>query len=194
MMVDLNRACDVLVLGGGNAGICAAMTARETGASVLLIEHAPRAMRGGNSRHTRNLRIMHEAPTATLTGRYDEAEYWKDLLGVTKGKTDERLARLTIRATSELLPWMDRHGVRFQPSLSGTLHLSRTNAFFLGGGKALLNAYYASAERAGIDIVYNTEVRSIHLVGDRVESVSVGYGGISAILPAKAVVVSSGGF
>ena len=67
-MIDLNRVYDVLVLGGGNAGICAAITAAEAGASVLLLEHAPRAMRGGNSRHTRNLRIMHESPTATLTG------------------------------------------------------------------------------------------------------------------------------
>jgi tricarballylate dehydrogenase len=193
-MIDFNRIYDVLVLGGGNAGICAALTAREAGASVLLLEHAPRTMRGGNSRHTRNLRIMHEAPTATLTGSYVEAEYWKDLLGVTKGKTDEPLARMTIRATAELLPWMEQHGVRFQPSLTGTLHLARTNAFFLGGGKALLNAYYARAERCGIDIVYDAEARSMQLAGSRVESVNVVHAGLPATVRAKAVVVSSGGF
>ena len=44
---------------------------------------------------------------------------------------------------------MRKHGVHFQPSLSGTLHLSRTNAFFMGGGKALVNAYYRSAEKLG---------------------------------------------
>ena len=53
---------------------------------------------------------------------------------------------------------MTRCGVRFQPSLSGTLSLSRTNAFFLGGGKALINAYYATAERLGVDILYDSEV------------------------------------
>ena len=193
-MIDFNRTYDVLVLGGGNAGICAAISAREAGASVLLLEHAPRAMRGGNSRHTRNLRVMHMRPTATLTEAYNEDEYWKDLLGVTKGQTDEQLARMTIRATGELLPWMDSHGVRFQPSLSGTLHLSRTNAFFLGGGKALLNAYYAVAERAGIDIAYDAQATAIRLAGDRVQSVDVANGDPPTAIRAKAVVVASGGF
>ena len=64
----------------------------------------------------------------------------------------EPLARLAIRTSEECLPWMEAHGVRFQPSLSGTLSLSRTNAFFLGGGKALVNAYYRTAEQdLGVD-------------------------------------------
>ena len=56
-------------------------------------------------------------------------------------------------------PWMRRHGVRFQPSLSGALHLARTNAFFMGGGKALVNAYYRSAEALGVDMRYDTPGR-----------------------------------
>ncbi len=99
-MIDLARPYDVLVVGGGNAALCAAITAREAGASVLLLEHAPRDLRGGNSRHTRNLRAMHDAPTATLTEAYHEDEYWDDLLRVTGGKTDEELARMTIRDIS----------------------------------------------------------------------------------------------
>ena len=71
-MVDFSRTYDVLVIGGGNAALCAAVTAREAGASVLLLEHAPKAMRGGNSRHTRNFRAMHEAPTMVLTEAYPE--------------------------------------------------------------------------------------------------------------------------
>ena len=57
---------DVLVIGGGNAALCAALMAREAGASVLLLEAAPRAWRGGNSGHTRNLRCMHDAPQDVL--------------------------------------------------------------------------------------------------------------------------------
>src|SRR5580704_10414444 len=110
-MANLQDQYDVLVVGGGNAGLCAAIAAREAGASVLILEHAPRPFRGGNSRHTRNLRAMHNAPTATLTGSYSESDYWQDLLGVTQGKTDEHLGRMMIRATAELLPWMERHGV-----------------------------------------------------------------------------------
>ncbi|MFZ4652260.1 MAG: FAD-dependent oxidoreductase, partial [Rubrivivax sp.] len=135
---------DVLVIGGGNAALCAALTAREAGASVLLLESAPREWRGGNSVHTRNIRCMHDGPQDVLTGAYGEQEFWEDLLKVTGGKTDEHLARLVIRESATVRAWMHRHGVRFQPSLSGTLHLSRTNAFFMGGGKALVNAYYRS--------------------------------------------------
>src|SRR5260370_4513439 len=146
-MIDLSRPYDVLVIGGGNAALNAAVTARQAGASVLVLEHAPKPLRGGNSRHTRNLRAMHEAPTSVLTEAYLEDEYWDDLLRVTGGNTDEGLARMTIRASQAALPFMAACGVTFQPSLTGTLSLSRTNAFFLGGGKALLNAYYATAER-----------------------------------------------
>ena len=128
---------DVLVIGGGNAALCAALMAREAGASVLLLEAAPREWRGGNSAHTRNLRCMHDAPQDVLVDAYPEEEFWQDLLKVTGGKTNEALARLVIRASATRRPWMVRHGVRFQPSLSGALHTARTNAFFMGGGKAL---------------------------------------------------------
>src|SRR5450830_431768 len=129
---------DVLVIGGGNAALCAALMAREAGASVLLLEAAPRAWRGGNSAHTRNLRCMHDAPQDVLVDAYPQEEYWQDLLNVTGGITNEALARLTIRASSNCRDWMRSHGVHFQPPLSGALHVARTNAFFMGGGKALV--------------------------------------------------------
>jgi tricarballylate dehydrogenase len=193
-MPDLGKVHDVLVVGGGNAALCAAITARHAGASVLLIEHAPRAMRGGNSRHTRNLRAMHEAPTAFLTGAYPEAEYWADLARVTEGQTDEHLARIAIRGSSDAIRWMGSCGVRFQPSLKGTLNLSRTNSFFLGGGKALLNAYYRTAENLGVDILYETEVQALALEGGVVREVVVTRQGSAAVVHAKSVVGSSGGF
>src|ERR1700750_2677157 len=149
---------DVLVIGGGNAALCAARMPREAGASVLRLEAAPREWRGGNSQHTRNLRCMHDEPQDVLLEAYPEEEFWQDLLKVTGGHTDEKLARLTIPASPPCRPWMRRHGVRFQPSLAGTLHLSRTNAFFMGGGKALVNAYYAAAEAQGVEVLYDAEV------------------------------------
>lgn len=193
-MLDLSRTYDVLVVGGGNAALCAAITARQAGCSVLLLEHAPKAFRGGNSRHTRNLRAMHAAPTLVLTEAYLEDEYWDDLLRVTAGNTDEALARLTIRTSAEVTPWMEECGVRFQPSLSGTLNLSRTNAFFLGGGKALVNAYYATAERSGVDILYDTEVLELPLADREVRGAVMTSKGFPATVRAKAVVASSGGF
>jgi tricarballylate dehydrogenase len=193
-MANVNQTPDVLVIGGGNAALCAAMTAREAGATVLVLEHAPKDSRGGNSRHTRNLRVMHLKPTATLTNSYSEEEYWKDLLDVTAGKTDESLARTTIRSTSDVLSWMGARGVHFQPSLSGTLNLSRTNAFFLGGGKALMNAYYLTAEHLGIEVAYNTEVRSLHMVDGAAREAVAMIDGEPVTFRPKTVVVSSGGF
>ena len=97
---DFSRTYDVLVAGGGNAALSAAIEARRAGASVIVAEHAPRAMRGGNTRHTRNLRALHPAPTDVQTDTYMEDEYWDDVLRVTGGKTDEHLARMCIRASA----------------------------------------------------------------------------------------------
>jgi tricarballylate dehydrogenase len=165
---------DVLVIGGGNAALCAALMAREAGASVMLLESAPREWRGGNSQHTRNLRCMHDAPQDVLVGAYPEEEFWQDLLKVTGGQTDEHLARLVIRASSSCRDWMRKHGVRFQPSLSGTLHVARTNAFFMGGGKALVNAYYRSAENLGVQIRYNAPVDALELQDGRFVAARIG--------------------
>ena len=189
-----DRVWDVAVIGGGNAALCAAITAAEAGASVVVLEHAPKPMRGGNSRHTRNLRAMHTAPTSVLTEAYGEDEYWDDLLRVTAGETDEGLARLTIRMTQQALPFLERCGVRFQPSLTGTLNLSRTNAFFLGGGKALLNALYAHAERLGVHVMYDTEVQDVVLDDGFVRRLAVNAHGFPVELEAKTVIASSGGF
>lgn len=185
---------DIAVIGGGNAALAAAVTAREAGASVVILEHAPKPMRGGNSRHTRNIRAMHAGPTSVLTESYGEDEYWDDLLRVTGGQTDEALARLTIRATEQALPFMARCGVRFQPSLAGTLNLSRTNAFFLGGGKALVNAYYATAGRLGVTVLYDTEVTDIILEKNRVQNLKITSRGFPLELSCRAVIAASGGF
>lgn len=190
-MPNPDKRYDVLVAGGGNAGLCAAIEAAETGASVLLLEHAPRALRGGNSRHTRNMRTMHRAPTPVLVDCYTEEEYWQDLQQVTGGETSEPLARMTIRGTEDAMQWMEAHGVVFQPALSGTINLSRTNAFYLGGGKALVNAYYRAASRLGVDIAYDTQVTHLVLRDGHVDAVQIEGGG--TIRP-RAVVVSSGGY
>jgi len=181
---------DVLVIGGGNAALCAALMACEAGASVLLLEAAPRAWRGGNSQHTRNLRCMHDVPQDVLVDVYPEEEYWQDLLKVTGGITDEKLARLAIRASSSCRDWMRRHGVHFQPPLSGTLHLARTNAFFMGGGKALVNAYYRSAEKCGVQIRYDAPVNSLELKDGRFVAAYIG----SERIQARSCVLAAGGF
>ena len=185
---------DIVIVGGGNAALCAAITAAENGARVLILEAAPKSYRGGNSRHTRNFRCLHEEPVSVLTGSYGEQEYFDDLITVTAGNTDEKLARMVIQRSAECLFWMQDHGVSFQPSLSGSLSLSRTNAFFRGGGKALVNAYYRTAEALGVKVYYDAAVTHIELDQQRVASVNFDYQGETHRLEPKAVVVASGGF
>ena len=185
---------EVLVIGGGNAALCAAMTAREAGADVLLLECAPREFRGGNSRHTRNLRYLHRSGNEFLTGPYLEDEFLSDLMRVTDGRTNEQLARFTIQQSDNIGQWMQSHGCQFQPSLSGTLHLARTNAHFLGGGKALMNAYYATAEKLGVDIRYEAEVTDLEIHDGSFISAAVSIGDAAAKVKARAVVAASGGF
>lgn len=153
---------------------------------MLVVEAAPLEFRGGNSRHTRNMRCV--------SGAYQEEEYWTDLLRVTEGQTDETLARITIRSSAESPAWAKSHGVRFQPALGGTLQLGRTNAFFLGGGKALLNAYYEAARRRSVRILYNAEVVALDINGDVFKSATAMINGVPVELRAKAAVLAGGGF
>jgi tricarballylate dehydrogenase len=185
---------DVLVVGGGNAALCAAMIAREAGADVVLLESAPKDFRGGNSRHTRNLRYMHTSANAYLTGPYLKDEFWDDLLKVTGGHTNERLARFTIEESYNIGNWMAAHGCRFQPAMRGTLHLARTNAFFLGGGKALMNAYYRTAEKLGVEIRYGAEVQDLEIRDGRFVSATVVQSKLAGEIRARAIVLASGGF
>jgi tricarballylate dehydrogenase len=187
------EAFDVAVLGGGNAALCAALSAAERGARVVVVESAPKEFRGGNSRHTRNLRCSHDTPTETLAGTYSVNEYFADLLRVT-GQTDESLAWLVVRESVNCPEWIRKFGGRLQPALQGTLHLGRTNAFFLGGGKALMNAYYLAAERLGVCVMYEAEAVGLQIVDGLFREASLVTGGRHQTISAKAVVLASGGF
>lgn len=189
-----NSEYDIVVIGGGNAALCAAITARHTGAKVLVLEAAPKPYRGGNSRHTRNFRCMHDGPLGVLSDTYAVDEYYEDLLKVTKGQTDEALAKMTIETSAECYPWMEEQGIRFQPSLSGTLSLGRTNAFFLGGGKALVNALYRTAENLGVDIRYEAHVDHLERDGNQIAQVVATIAGVEQVFKPRAVVAASGGF
>ena len=189
-----NPRSDVLVIGGGNAALCAALTARQAGATVTLLERAPREFRGGNSRHTRNFRCAHDAPTDVLTDAYPEEEFLADLNRVTQAQSDPVLSRLLIARSTGCPAWMRQFGVRFQSSLRGTLHLGRTNVFFLGGGKALMNSYYAAAERAGVRVQYEAEVVGLDIAGGRSQAALVRMGDSTQIFAAGAVVIAAGGY
>src|ERR1700744_777606 len=192
--MDTDKKLDTIVIGGGNAALCAAISARRQGASVLVLEAAPKFYRGGNTRHTRNMRCAHDAATDILTGPYTEEEMWEDLLRVTGGQTDEELARMMIHESKDILNWIVEQGVRWQPSLGGTLSLGRTNSFFLGGGRAMLNALYLTAEQLGIDVLYDAGVNDLDGADGMFLSAAFTRGDGRATVRAPALVAACGGF
>jgi tricarballylate dehydrogenase len=190
-----DKQYDVIVVGGGNAGLVAAISARHVVDSVLLLECAPTWLRGGNSRHTRDIRYAHAPGESYTTGEaYPVEELLDDLLRVGGGQ-NRKLAELVVEQSWSVAEWMSAHGVRWQDPLTGTLHLGRTNRFFLGGGKALVNTYYQTAQDMGVHVEYDASVEDVVLDGSaRATGVVVERAGMRETLHARAVVLTSGGF
>jgi tricarballylate dehydrogenase len=116
------------------------------------------------------------------------------LIGVTGGPQNLDLAQMAIRESSTLPSWMSRHGVHWQQPLAGTLHLGRTNRWFLGGGKALLNTYYLTAKRMGIALRYNALVEDLIIESDKFEAVRLKNENGGELIRARAVVIAAGGY
>ncbi|MBS0641212.1 MAG: FAD-dependent tricarballylate dehydrogenase TcuA [Proteobacteria bacterium] len=150
----MNRDAEVLVIGGGIAGLSAAIAAREAGARVHLIECAPRHHRGGNARHARNLRIAHDAPTPFTPDSYTQADFVAELERAAAGHADPALVRSFVAQTEKLVPWLAAQGVLFQRAGDGRLPYSHRTAFLFGGGMTLVNTLYARAERLGVRVEY----------------------------------------
>jgi tricarballylate dehydrogenase len=120
-------------------------------------------------------------------------ELFEDLLRVGGGQ-QRQLAQLIVEQSCSVAEWMTQHGVCWQQPLTGTLHLGRTNRFFLGGGKALINTYYQTAEAMGVQVEYDSSVEDVLLESGAVRGVLVEQNGTRREVAARAVVVTSGGF
>lgn len=185
---------DVLVVGSGNAAMSAALSARDRGARVLVVECAPKFYRGGNSRLTRDFRCMHLEENEYQLGQYTEEEFLEDLNRVAGGEINQSLARLIVRKSAELPDWLSSQGVRWQPTLSGTLHLGRTNIFQLGGGKALMNSYYQTAQKKGVEVWYEAKLEDMVIKGNEFKEAKVRRNNEIVTIKAKTIIVASGGF
>ena len=102
---------------------------------MILVERAPGTQRGGNTRHTRDIRYSHPGATAYATGAYTDDEFMEDLLRVTGGETNMELAKLCIRESETVPDWMQQHGVKWQKPLRGTPAPLPYQRFLLGGGR-----------------------------------------------------------
>src|SRR6478752_6757036 len=152
----VTKAFDVIVVGGGNAALCAALSAREQGSSVLLLERAPVEERGGNSVYTDGLmRVVYEgaddirafAPDLTDQevsvsdfGSYTESDFFDDMARITQYRTDPDLCEILVRRSRETLLWMKDQGVRFMPNFGRQAYLVDGRFVFWGGAILVVNA------------------------------------------------------
>jgi tricarballylate dehydrogenase len=208
---------DVVVVGGGNAALCAAISAREQGATVLVLERAPEETRGGNSRFTAGgmrvvytgvddlLKIMdlNEREIAeTDFGTYTEAQFYDDMGRVTRYRADPDLAEVLITRSLDTLVWMRSKGLRFLP-MYGRQAFKIDGRFKFwggltvetaGGGPGLVESLYKSAETQGIEVLYGAHAVELAEDDGRINGVRIRRKGANRTLRAGATVLACGGF
>ncbi|GIX49674.1 MAG: tricarballylate dehydrogenase [Candidatus Tectimicrobiota bacterium] len=215
----MSNGYDVIIVGAGNAALCAAIAARERGASVLALEKAPAYFRGGNTYFTGGIircayngiadlkrlipDLTPEEEATVEVGQYTEDQYYDDLMRVTEGLADPELAQILVSQSFDTLEWLHRHGVRFVLAFGRQAFKRDGKYHFWGGlvveavgaGKGLSDQQFAAAERLGVEIRYAT--KGVRLLQDRqgriVGVTAQGPQGFED-LAARAVILASGGF
>jgi tricarballylate dehydrogenase len=185
---------DVMVIGGGAAALCAALAARRYGVRVCLVEQAPYAQRGGNTRHARNFRFSHEQTNHFTAGAYPATEFAADLRRAT-APHDTELAAQLVAQSATLLDWCATLAIPLQRIDQGALPASRRTAFLLGGGMTMMNQLYRDAEQAGIAIYYGTQACAPRVHKQRLEQLCLVSpdGTYSCIKPRMVILCCGGG-
>src|SRR5919109_359264 len=207
---------DVVVVGAGNAGMCAALAAQEQGARVLVLEAAPYDERGGNSRYTAGaLRFVYNGVDDLLKlcdlseqelktsefGTYTQDKYYDDLGRLTDYRSNPDMAELLITKSQETLLWMRSQGIRFAPMYSRQAFKHEGKFVFWGGlaleawggGPGLVEGLFKAAEERQIQVVYEAAGEKLIADDDGVHGVIAKVEGKTTQIPAKAVVLACGG-
>ena len=210
---------DVIVVGAGNAGLCAALSAQEHGARVLVLEKAPRAERGGNTAFTGGLLrfafngiedfkpllpdYSQEELDAVDVGSYPQRAYKDDLERVTEGLTDPDLSELLVSQSYPTMVWMRKKGVRWLLAIGRQSYQHEGKAKFFGnlileaygGGQGLSDSLFDIVERTGIDVAYDTKLTGLETDNhNAITGVRVFGAEGKRTIPCSAVVLAAGGF
>ncbi len=214
----LPAAADVVIVGAGNAALCAGLAAAEHGVSVLVLERAPEEECGGNSRFTagaircvydgvEDLRVLmpdltDEEVNNTDFGTYTEDQFFDDMGRVTEYRADPELLEALVKRSRETMRWMRSKGVRFAP-IWGRQAFKVDGKFKFwggltveahGGGPGLVTALTAGARKNGITIVYSAKALGLVSDDDGIQGVRVRHDGRSKTVATRNVVLAAGGF
>lgn len=208
---------DVIVVGKGNAALCAALSAQENGARVAVLEAATQEESGGNSRFAGGVMRFAYASVddlKTVTDLTEEEiatsdyftnttdEFFDDLFRLTNYRTDPQLSEILVTRSLETMQWLRGKGVKFVPNYGRQSALVNGRRKFFGrmpievsgGGAGLVEFLDRAAQKAGIDVHYGTRAHQLVRDGERIAGVLANQGGEQVEFRAKAVVLACGGF
>lgn len=209
---------DVVVVGAGNAAMCAAISAKENGADVLVLEKAPEEEKGGNSTFTAGaIRFAYDGiedlkeimPDLTPEeientdfGTYSETEFFEDMIRVTNYQTNPELSAILTGKSFETMKWMRSHNVRFVP-IYGRQAFKVDGKFKFwggltveanGGGPGLVDSLHEEAKRMDIDVLFNAMATELIHDDHGVHGLMFKHNGVTKKIEAKAVILATGGF
>jgi tricarballylate dehydrogenase len=214
----MSEQYDVVIVGAGNAAFCSALSARESGARVLVLERAPEDVSGGNSRFTAGLmrvayrgvddlkRVIPDLTADEIAnsdfGVYTEEQFLDDLARVTENRCDPDLAELLVKRSLDTVAWMNAKGVRFTAAWGRqAFNIGGRFKFWggltveaVGGGPGLVQNLTVAAKKHGIDIWYHARAMALLHDDDGIQGVRVKRDGRTIDVAAKAVVLAAGGF
>jgi len=210
---------DVVVVGAGNAAFTAALAARAEGARVLVLEKAPKDLRGGNTRFTGGVfRFTYNGiedlipivrgndnPDTVRVQPYTRADYLRDLERVTGGRTDPQLSAVLVERSYDTVRWMAELGVPWEFNRAvGAVTIAGATKVKLpfggalrtkGEGIVLSSTLFRLAEEAEVPILYETQAQRIVTAPDgRVTGIEVRGPAGTRVLSCRALVLASGGF